>query len=527
MNRRLAIPQRLTPTNSEYQSALGINSARDEDALVQFGFEEVTIVGDVSDSEDESIVAGTMPADGDEPTREYPRRRRPPRGAKRSEWFVRLRLTEDRIAKLWVRRLAPLDVLVWWEENQTWAPLLAVPEMRTAVAAMRDTDEARRHEHGELLPPPPEEEALDLGVRDASEKLRQVERRPVETPPEVEARHGAELQQSGWVEKWRQRLVAEARMTPAVKALISGAQRNMDQAAMLRPKDIRPPPSSLPPMVVDMAPPEIPAAPRAPKVEVPTSHDTGSRANRATPAPTLVIPARVAPTRTASTIVGLLRSRVGSIERALWLAAAAVLMVMVVALVNRRSPSAAQSSDEPTQAKQASAMVRAPVVRTSVVRRPSAPTGAASVGSEPKGGESAASDVPRARDAQAARQATRRAPPSLRTVSRPPVSQVAPATGSPPTTGGGPQPEVGAFDRGGARRALISAAQRVAYCGEGPISGSVVVTFVPSGFVRNVSLATLVGENVRADCVLRAFQAVRITPYSGAPVTASKSFRVN
>jgi hypothetical protein len=72
---------------------------------------------------------------------------------------------------------------------------------------------------------------------------------------------------------------------------------------------------------------------------------------------------------------------------------------------------------------------------------------------------------------------------------------------------------------------LLSAAQRVAYCGEGTVSGAVVVTFSNSGFVQSASLTSLQGENVRADCVLRSFQAVRITPYDGQPVTVSKSFR--
>jgi hypothetical protein len=82
----------------------------------------------------------------------------------------------------------------------------------------------------------------------------------------------------------------------------------------------------------------------------------------------------------------------------------------------------------------------------------------------------------------------------------------------------------GVFNPAQARRVLSSAASRAQSCADGPVSGSVMVTFAPSGFVQGASLNGLTGENVRSGCVLRAFQEARVSPFSGDPVSVKKSF---
>jgi hypothetical protein len=82
------------------------------------------------------------------------------------------------------------------------------------------------------------------------------------------------------------------------------------------------------------------------------------------------------------------------------------------------------------------------------------------------------------------------------------------------------------FDKNAARRALTSAALRARQCVDGKASGSVVVTFAPSGLVQSATLASIKGEMVREACVLRAFRMAQIAPYVGKPVTVRKRFRL-
>jgi hypothetical protein len=82
----------------------------------------------------------------------------------------------------------------------------------------------------------------------------------------------------------------------------------------------------------------------------------------------------------------------------------------------------------------------------------------------------------------------------------------------------------GTFDTGQARRVLANAAVRAQGCADGALSGSVLVTFAPTGLVQSASLASVAGEGVRQGCVLRAFQEARVSPFSGAAVSVKKSF---
>ncbi len=454
-----------------------------EDATREFGVEEVTVVGGARD-----VHATTT--ENDEPTREYPREGAALRGPRGVERYVRLRLTDARIARLWVRRLAPLDVLVWWDERQTWAPVLSVPEMRSAIAAMRKNDGKQRRDE---LPPPP-------------------------TRPTVsDVPHGSvELRRPSWVEEWRQRVEAESRMTPAVRSLVSGALPHLDPATALRPKDLRPPPSSLPPMVVDVPSPQIPRPPRVPSLDQRTVANPAPRTIRPPPPSARASAHAVAPPRRG----------LGRLERAAWLAAAAVLSLVVLfgrrpAAPGASAPSAVAAASmvmpSPGAARMAGASPRvAPAISESTV----VPSLSAS-NSPPRSGahKPPVSAVPAMRRAVPPRAALATSTPDRKvSAARTPLA-AAPAK---PLASVGAQ--LGGFDRSAARRALVSAAQRVGYCAQGSVSGSVVITFSTSGFVQSASLTSLQGEKVRADCVLRAFQAVRITPFEGRPVTVAKRF---
>ncbi|HYQ05226.1 MAG TPA: zinc-ribbon domain-containing protein [Polyangiaceae bacterium] len=89
--------------------------------------------------------------------------------------------------------------------------------------------------------------------------------------------------------------------------------------------------------------------------------------------------------------------------------------------------------------------------------------------------------------------------------------------------------EGAAFDKNAAVAALSAAAASAASCktADGPTgSGKVSVTFAPSGRATATSVAgDLAGTEV-GGCVARLFRAAKVPPFSGDPVTVSKSFTV-
>jgi len=83
---------------------------------------------------------------------------------------------------------------------------------------------------------------------------------------------------------------------------------------------------------------------------------------------------------------------------------------------------------------------------------------------------------------------------------------------------------IGAFDPTVARQALSRAAWQAGHCANTDISGSVLVTYDPSGTVQDVSLSNLLGDPSRSPCVVSAFRTARIPPFRGGRVTVRKSF---
>ena len=90
----------------------------------------------------------------------------------------------------------------------------------------------------------------------------------------------------------------------------------------------------------------------------------------------------------------------------------------------------------------------------------------------------------------------------------------------------GPLPPL---NRGAAISALGSAASAASGCGQegGPSGrGSASVTFAPNGSVSSVSLSGKFGGTGVGSCVQAAFRRARLEPFSGGPVTLSRSFEI-
>ena len=81
------------------------------------------------------------------------------------------------------------------------------------------------------------------------------------------------------------------------------------------------------------------------------------------------------------------------------------------------------------------------------------------------------------------------------------------------------------FDANLARFALDRAARQTSRCTRSEVSGTVLVGFEPSGSVKDVTIGTLNGDVTKVDCVLGAFRAARVAPFSGSRVVVKKSFR--
>jgi hypothetical protein len=79
-------------------------------------------------------------------------------------------------------------------------------------------------------------------------------------------------------------------------------------------------------------------------------------------------------------------------------------------------------------------------------------------------------------------------------------------------------------DRASLARALGSAAAAARSCGDGPVSAQVVVTFGPSGVARNIHFSAPPPVALRT-CVLNAVARTHVAPFSGEPVTVSKTLR--
>ncbi len=110
-----------------------------------------------------------------------------------------------------------------------------------------------------------------------------------------------------------------------------------------------------------------------------------------------------------------------------------------------------------------------------------------------------------------------------------PATPAAPATTAAPAPAPAPAADGAAFDKNAAVAALGAAAANAGSCKkpDGPTgSGKVSVTFAPSGRATATSVAGELAGTEVGGCVARLFRSAKVPPFSGDPVTVSKSFSV-
>lgn len=78
-------------------------------------------------------------------------------------------------------------------------------------------------------------------------------------------------------------------------------------------------------------------------------------------------------------------------------------------------------------------------------------------------------------------------------------------------------------DRESMTKALSLASASASTCSDGPEKGRVAVTFSPSGSVQGVRLVQSFGDASTNSCVLRAMGRAHVTPFSGDPITVTKT----
>jgi hypothetical protein len=478
----------------------------------------------------------------------------PPATAERSEeyaksdkWYLRVQLNTDCVADLWVRDLTPHNVLVWSNDMDTWVPLLTVRELRDAI---RDAHEIKTREQlGEpnfVFASTPTDAAADNSLP-----------KPL-LPPSLVSAPPARLTNHWSSPKARTISNVPPPLLTTAVPVVSGVQPQVSQpplssleqlALLARPQTVRsqPPPapprfgsqnSSLPPVVKTIgrasepppaaaAVPDIPRPARIPVVDDVLSHanafqsprDSRSPAHRVQARPTPQQPVAAAPplgrARTAKQLIASLP--LVHLERFLWLAAgvavtSATMLLMRDASERPLAVRMGQAEAATTDVTRLSATAGSPSPQGDVIHRlEDLPLVAAKASWTPASTGASTASVAKGPKGKAKVSA---APVRLATA----VNDIGPAN---------PMPSAGAFDTAVARRVLTGSASRAGRCAaERSASGSVLVTFAPSGFVQSASISGLSGQGVNVGCVLRAFQEARISPFAGSPVTVRKSFQI-
>jgi hypothetical protein len=83
---------------------------------------------------------------------------------------------------------------------------------------------------------------------------------------------------------------------------------------------------------------------------------------------------------------------------------------------------------------------------------------------------------------------------------------------------------LGAFNPVAARKVLSRAAWQARHCASGELSGSVLVTYEPTGAPSDVRINALAGDLSRSGCIVNAFRGARIAPFAGKRLVVKKSF---
>lgn len=472
---------------------------------------------------------------------------------KSDKWYLRVQLDAECISDLWIRDRTPHNVLVWSEDMASWVPLLTVRELRDAIRDAHDAktrDELRESnfvfvntqsqpsDH-QPLPAP----RLPTGVaplRPASttnlwlqSKPRTISNVPpplLTTAVPVLASVQPRPAQSPPAQPPPARSVsAQPQLVKPIFAHPLPAQSPAAQSPATQPNPVAT--STVAPVVATIQPrqeldldvvvvPEIPRPGRVPDIkEIARTATTRTRQapTHATPAPPLgAAPSQF--TRFGKVKVLLAGLPLVNLERAVWLAAGIAISSAVMLFM--------RDGDQQVRTNALNAPAR--VGQTTSSEGTTTPT--------PHRGSPEGAEVHRIEDlpivsgsgTSSGSKATGvsrqhwRASTHVASTESPKLPSAANALG--PST---PTPSAGSFDTGAARRVLTGSASRASRCAtDGPASGSVIVTFAPSGFVQSASISGLSGKGVNVGCVLRAFQEARISPFSGEPVTVRKGFQI-
>ena len=501
------------------------------------------------------------------------------------KWYLRLQLRKDCLADLWIRDLTPHNVLAWSDGMESWVPLLAVPELREAVSSAQDkktrtllANPQPEVSDGRVPLPPPRKEGGIVSLAPARggkvwalPHPRPISSLPPPLPGTSQRESNSQIPKSPRITTLPPPLSTQTRVdTQAPPGTISQRPPAPTRSTSQRPT--QPPP--LPTRSVSQRPGQsaivsesvaavaaatadappidphrhttippsqlvIPRPSRVPQFDasvsmdarqvslhefadepwgkndsydrVPESHPPAlsAHAEGTLAPPALSVLPKVPSQRQASLV---------NWERALWLVAGVSVASAASFVFGHRRIEERAEHASPAQAVSSSSV--AATENPAQVRREAA---------IPKEETIRAEDLPLVgRHGRVT--ATIIAPTSPRLMSQ--MGSITNSASAPVLARGTTAPAKpgivshsgGSFDAGQARRVLTSAASRARSCSDGPASGTVQVVFGPNGMVQGAQLISVTGEGVRQNCVLRAFQEARLSPFAGDAVTVRKSF---
>ena len=476
-------------------------------------------------------------------------------------WYVRLKIRDDRLAKLWAWKLAEHDVIVWSEAEDRWKQLLAVPELRAAVRKATASAFARKSA------PPPALPAPHVGPPDSHTRRRFLQGQS-ETEGEEDELTRRVSRSSYYPNMDMDPTTVNFSSLPLPR--LSSSSRPPPPVELLRALT-----TTIPPAAHPSSTPEFPRAPRVPSItelaqtitrtpQRVSTYESGDSSLLPPPTQSAYPPVRsTAPSGQSSYlpppaiqlvqqpnhlavrpqyVVARPQSQF-TIKNLSWAMLPVACAGVFAIFLDRYLPHPATLQVAPASAIAASDM-----------RENGSESGAGQIASTLGAifGMSFGSSQPvqgPATQAPVAQGPSNLTPEQLapvvaptktgtaravvgKTVSRIPAGA---AKGEDKDKSAAPagnaslaaQAQAAAnesFDRDGARTALKFAASRVRNCSNSGVTGSALITFGPSGTVQKVQIAQLDGDDVDSGCVSRALSATRVPPFTGAPVTVRKSF---
>lgn len=497
-------------------------------------------------------------------------------------WYVRLRIRDDRLAKLWVWKLAEHDAIVWSESEDRWKKLLAIPELRAAVRQATASAFARKRLASELPPAPsaspesgPREKYVHTDLDSDYEGEELTTRVPAQededeltrrfskislTPPAFANFPGESSRESVPPVDPVLRALTTSRppagpvgggpafpRAPRVPSLaeladlVAPATAHQQQPDLIASGFARSTAASEFPGAGGAQPAS--AAPPGPPPRVPTTiHPAGAAASYVTELHPGSAANSIAPVaqsahpmlRPSYVVVQRAGSRV-SIKNISWalmpIACAGVFALFLDRYLPPAAPANVGSSalvgSDPASSSLDSFGAMVGAIAGMSLGRPAISEASPTVVTNPPAITPEQLAPVTTREAKSA--APRSVARSGRSVAKASASEGSESSSGSGASAGAAQSQSNSgfnesFDRDGARTALRFAVSRVRNCSNSGFTGSALITFVPAGTVQKVQLSQLVGDDVDTSCVTRALSGTRVPPFTGAPVTVRKSF---